>query len=247
MERKIVRIYKPIRILITCSLLAAIIGILMGFFVRAVHQKQLNHALIDSIKASDAPAALAALQSGANPNSYLYSKNDDDDTHGKTALVLVIEGTEQSSSNQNQTLKVNTHQEPVELVKALLDKGANPNLKDDGRLATPLFYAAEAGFESCVRLLLQRGADVNGHDIMGYTPLVLAASKNHPSTLRILLDNGANVNMKTVADETPLEYVNQLPNTLPEIKTILRKAGGKTNKELEDTSHQTSGSIAGKQ
>jgi ankyrin repeat protein len=50
--------------------------------------------------------------------------------------------------------------EPV--VQLLLERGANPNIRDDGDNAMPLHFAAEQGNMAIVRLLVEHGADTVG-------------------------------------------------------------------------------------
>ena len=58
----------------------------------------------------------------------------------------------------------------VEIVKLLLERGANPNAKNNiGR--TPLHYAAQEGCVDVVRVLLERGADPWIADKGGHIPL----------------------------------------------------------------------------
>ena len=58
------------------------------------------------------------------------------------------------------------------------------------------------------RLLLNRGADVNGREVGGWTPLHLAALFGHLEFLRLLLDHGANPHVRDNRDETPSEVVD---------------------------------------
>ena len=59
---------------------------------------------------------------------------------------------------------------------------------------------AKAGMNNIVRLLLQRGADVNLQDSSGWSALALAAqsscSISSVEIVKILLENGANPNLK---------------------------------------------------
>lgn len=63
---------------------------------------------------------------------------------------------------------------------------------------TALHEAAEFGHEETVRLLLQRGADVNAREgVEGYTPLHEAAWHSHLAACKTLLHAGALVNART--------------------------------------------------
>ncbi len=57
----------------------------------------------------------------------------------------------------------------------------------------------EAGFGEVdtVRILLNRGADVNTKDNYGFTPLIFAAKYGHTTTVKLLLTRGADVNVKS--------------------------------------------------
>jgi hypothetical protein len=76
-------------------------------------------------------------------------------------------------------------------VKALLDKGASVNSKTPyGQ--TPLFFACDRGYTEIVKLLVDRGADVNVEDTFYHaTPMSWAARKNHNAIVLLLLDHGA--------------------------------------------------------
>jgi ankyrin repeat protein len=75
-------------------------------------------------------------------------------------------------------------------VRLLLERGADPNLRNDGK-ATALMYAADDPEKT--RLLLEHGADANARSDEGRTPLLIAASRSGSSpVVRLLLDHGAN-------------------------------------------------------
>jgi hypothetical protein len=79
----------------------------------------------------------------------------------------------------------------------LLEKGADPNVKTK-RNETALADAATAGVEETVKLLLERGAEVNVQDIRGYSPLLYAAGSDAmpAGVVRMLLAKGADLNVK---------------------------------------------------
>ena len=82
---------------------------------------------------------------------------------------------------------------PVEIVRLLIDKGANMN--PETRSKTPLMHAASEGNDEVIKLLLARGARVNVLTDDG-TPLMMAVNGGHTEALKLLLAAGADV--KTV-------------------------------------------------
>lgn len=71
-------------------------------------------------------------------------------------------------------------------------------------LTNALVMAAIDGHVECCRLLLNKGADVNGFDIHGYRPLASAACNLHAEIVRLLLDCGAEVDGRDSMLKTPL-------------------------------------------
>jgi ankyrin repeat protein len=86
-------------------------------------------------------------------------------------------------------------------LKAVLDQGASPNVADN-RQITPLMYAAEIGSVDAMRMLIDRGADVNAQNAFGSTALMWSVSE--PVKLRLLLDRGAEVNSVAKSGRTAL-------------------------------------------
>jgi ankyrin repeat protein len=91
----------------------------------------------------------------------------------------------------------------AEVVRALLDAGA-----DAKALATPdgetvLMTAARAGNVEAVRVLLDRGADVNATErYKGQTALMWAAAERHAGVVKLLLERGADWRVRSFDRET---------------------------------------------
>lgn len=83
-----------------------------------------------------------------------------------------------------------------EVVKLLLDKGADVDASDYEAGVTALMMAAGDGNLEMAKLLLDKGAAVNATAIGDETPLIDAVSKGHLEMAKLLLDRGADVNHK---------------------------------------------------
>ncbi len=96
-------------------------------------------------------------------------------------------------------LHFGVHHEPV--VRLLLERGANPNIRDEGDHAYPIHFAAERGELGIVRLLVEHGADPNGEgtshllDVVGWA--VCFEYANHVDVARYLLAHGAQYTLWT--------------------------------------------------
>ena len=132
-----------------------------------------------------------------------------------------------------------------EIVKLLIEKGANVN-ETDGSNKTPLFIAIEtAESDNIVNILLKNGADVNHKDINGETPLFLAIKNDYSGRItveegsasvtgvliQLLIYYGANVNEKNNKDETPLFIASAMGDDL-KVRTLIKNGAdvNETNK-----------------
>ena len=74
--------------------------------------------------------------------------------------------------------------------------------------------ATDCGKQAVVKVLLDRGADIEAKDKQGWTPMHFAAGMNkEPSIVTVLLGRGANVQAKTNDGETPLDLATHRDNT----------------------------------
>ena len=67
-----------------------------------------------------------------------------------------------------------------------------------------LLIACQYGRIELVKLLLDKGADINTSDMIGNTPLIIACRENNLSIVALLLRYGAKANVKNILGETPI-------------------------------------------
>jgi ankyrin repeat protein len=108
---------------------------------------------------------------------------------------------------------------------ALLNHGAELSPQNaDGQ--TPLHRISQRprcfAEEDVVRLLLERGMDVNARDKAHQTPLHLAASKSWPEIVQVLLDHGAMADVRDADGQTPLHRVSQWSGNSRSVNVVLR-------------------------
>jgi ankyrin repeat protein len=100
-------------------------------------------------------------------------------------------------------LHVAAHMGRRDVVKRLLESGADPNVQD-GAGHTPLHLASNRGASAVVLVLLQAGADPNVQNFMGRTPLHLAAMSGKQKVVEALLDAGAERDLEDRNGQTPV-------------------------------------------
>ena len=140
--------------------------------------------LLNAIDKNNLSAARTALDAGANVNEA---------TNNALGLLTIT------------PLSYAVHHQATEIVKLLLERGANINAKDPLGTGTPLNEAAEKGYTEIAAMLLNKGADPEVRDeTMNFTPLLDAAVGAHTEVAKLLLDHGASVDAASPDGVTPL-------------------------------------------
>ena len=161
-------------------------------FARHGDQKEIAAILTAAIGGSGAPAAPAPelsleqaieqknvdavrqlLASGADANQKV-------DDYGTTLLHRAVDSGE------------------VEIVRALLDGDANPNVANQYKI-TPLMSAALEGRLEMVRALIGHGAKVVAREPNGGSALMFAVLRGHTEVVRTLIAAGADVDRDRAA------------------------------------------------
>lgn len=107
----------------------------------------------------------------------------------------------------------------VEIMRLLLDAGADPNAAGNMRRSTPLHYAADGCVSGpvwdakrqveAIRCLLEHGADLHLPDLNGATPLHRAVRTRCAEAVRCLLKAGANPTTRNKPGSTPFHLAVQ--------------------------------------
>ncbi|HXJ02496.1 MAG TPA: ankyrin repeat domain-containing protein [Micropepsaceae bacterium] len=133
----------------------------------------------------------------------LVDKGADVKKIGPSAIILLLNDGSANGEDSNGGKDVS------DIVKAVLDLGADPNGRDSNGW-TPLLEAAYGKYPTALRLLLDRGADVNakceclGSGYGNSTALMLAARNGGLESVKALLGRGADTSLKDEHGQTAL-------------------------------------------
>lgn len=147
-------------------------------------------------------------------------------------LQRVKEFVEQDASQANNAsspdgfppLGLAAHFGHMEVVRYLLDKGAEVNFAAKETGFTALTGAIAGGHREIVRELIAAGADVNHrYEEQEFSPLLTAAADGDQEVVQLLIDAGADVRVRTKDGKTPISLAVERGH--PEVAELLRARG----------------------
>jgi len=176
---------------------ALLCGILLGCATPAMAQFSDSYNFLKAVRDGNGDDAMKYLSKPGAP-----VLNTRDPATGETALHI----------------SVKTH--AVNWVGFLLNKGANPDIKDrNGN--TPLHDAALVGDPTSLTYLLGMKARVNATNNNGETPLILAVHRRDIDAVHLLIDAGADPKIQdTIAGKSALDYAKQDSRLAPILKVL---------------------------
>lgn len=200
--------------------------------------REIQHALARERGYKNWKALLAAAAGGPANDADLQRlfRAASDGNAGEVARILdrrpqLIDerGVLDGHSGMRTALHFGVHHESV--VRVLVERGADPNVRDEGDRACPLHFAAERGEMSIVRLLVDHGADPSAP---GTTHLLDAPGwavcfdyANHVDVARFLIARGAPYTIFTAAALGEATAIHQL-----------KIAGADVNERMDRTNHR---------
>jgi ankyrin repeat protein len=129
------------------------------------------------------------------------------DTAGVKKLIDQGVNVSEYDENRDAPLVMAAYLGHTEIVKLLLEAGADVAAVDPGMKATALHAAAYAGRTEAAKLLIQYHVEIDKQGPNnGYTALHDAIWQNNISTAEAIIDAGANLHLKSHGGQTPLEF-----------------------------------------
>jgi ankyrin repeat protein len=214
---------QSLRALAVTALAASLPGIALG----GAYDDFFKAVKLDNIK-----QVQSLLQRGFDPNTV-------EEERGETGLIIALRedaskvfelllhtkgvNLDARARNGDSALMIAAYKGRYDAVKALLDKGAEPN--QTGWAA--LHYAAAVGNNQIVQLLLDRYAYIDAESPNQTTPIMMAARGGHILTVKLLLDEGADVTLKNGAGKTALDFARagDFKDIVEGLTYRLKKAG----------------------
>ncbi|MGI9517169.1 MAG: ankyrin repeat domain-containing protein, partial [Pirellulaceae bacterium] len=183
-----------------------------------------NDELVGATLAGDLEKVKELIEAGADPNSCdVNGMGTLLNFHPEVTEYLLAKGADPNLQRNENILPVLSGIVGYkELVKLMLDAGANVNRACEHNHETPLHFAASGGDIELVKMLLDAGANPNAKTkprmktfalwrdarVKGETPLHRAAAWGSPEVIQLLLDSGANPQTVDINKDTPLSWAS---------------------------------------
>jgi ankyrin repeat protein len=190
-----------------------------------------NTALIMAVNSGHQALADLLFDAGVEPG--LHEAAAIGDTNRvRTALERHPEHLDTDSPEGFTPLALAAHFGHIEVIRLLIDRGADVDRRATHRLAVTPLHAALFGRQvDAALLLIERGADVTlarggaGWKRAGWTPLHYAASMGFATLVQPLLDRGADSSRRDEEGKTPLDLA--IDANYHDIAEALRSRGVK--------------------
>jgi ankyrin repeat protein len=165
-----------------------------------IEDKMLEKALLDAMKVLDNKEAMMYLleQGKGKIREEFYTSNvlshaaRENDTH--LIEYLLDCGIDLATADLHYALGDACYKGNFDVIKMLIELGADVNGGDYGASENPLMHAARHGHLEIAQYLLENGADIEARSYEGNTPLLFAAWEGQLEMIQFLIKKGADIN-----------------------------------------------------
>jgi ankyrin repeat protein len=186
----------------------------VGVMITDIRDSNGNIPVHYAIKFKNLPAIQLLIASG----SKLYIADEDGynslhmavktkDIEIVKAVTSVISNLDSKTLKGETSLHIAINYQYNDIVKHLLDQGADPNIADDESDFTPTHYAAGWDNYKVIELLVKRGGKVDQQDIYGNTPIIYCVKEKHDRCFDIIMKEKPNLNTWNVDGKIVLHEV----------------------------------------
>jgi hypothetical protein len=196
---------------LACGLLMGVLAGLSALTWRAWRQETWDMHLVEAVRYNDTEKVVALLRQGADPNtrsegavstSFWHWLSTYTQTlarpphapHTMRSLPVLVRALQAHVLTPDSSLDF--HACTPQIIRALVEAGADPNPADVEGMNAPLMNAVFNEPLETVGLLLKHKANVNTTGARGWTPLRVAVRRQDTAQVRLLLRYGANVQAK---------------------------------------------------
>jgi ankyrin repeat protein len=187
--------------------------------------------LMEALKNENVPRSMNLLRRGANPNALTKDKKNSalgyaaETGDRELVLELLKRGAHVNPKNPltESPLVAALVREQMDIARLLMERGANVNPENTGDLGErPLTEAVALGDLALVKLILNRGGEINYTAKSGTTALAMAAAKGNLSLMQFLLSRGARIDKAADTDLWLLKGA-LVSGKLPVVELVLAK------------------------
>lgn len=160
-----------------------------------------------------APSQQPRKRAAVNLGQLMQAARSGDDAQWRSSLLAIPSPTHAADTFGCTALHVAADAGCVDMVKVLLEAGADVDVRDTWE-ETPLHFAARKGSSETCQVLLAKGAELDAVNSNGVTPLVASAKAGNESVCQFLLDRGATCQGLSDDDVPPLLLSLMLHNMI---------------------------------
>lgn len=182
-------------------------------------KKGLEDSLVVAINGNNIEEVKKELEKEGTDVDFRLNKNVD--THHRTPLawaaytnLSTLEGIVGIEIGKKAEKEKEATPGRVEIVKYLLEKGADCKIKDDKNW-TPLAWAAWSGFDTISEVLAEKCQNINEVTKKKWSPLMIASMRGWDKVVTVLLMNNADRNLKNEDDLTALDIAKKYQAIYP--------------------------------